>query len=89
MPTDLHSDSPFERLALALDELKLALPAALEGRQQGATKQDLREMEARLVVAIASHHPTEGDLRELQKLLARSRRIAAKLTALDAQTTPK
>ena len=82
-------NSSAERLVALLDELKYAVVRVLEDAHPGATKHDLREMERRLLEAIQANNPTRADLKALDGLLVRSRGIAARLSRLDAQTSPK
>lgn len=68
-----------------LKELKIVVEA-LQAKLTHATKQDLNEMEARLIHAIQAGGVGEADLAGLNALLVRGNDIAARLTALDAQT---
>lgn len=79
------NETELEKLLL---ELKSVL-GAIRSSAHCVTKNDLKETEARLMQEIKANSPNEKDLKALDALLVQSRRIAARLVSLDAQTLPK
>jgi hypothetical protein len=87
--TKLGGRSPSVVLEHLLAELKTVV-SSLQASLEPATKTDLHEMEVRLtheIKSLASLSP--ADQGALEKLLVRSKSIANRLAALDAQTQPK
>jgi hypothetical protein len=84
MSEALHAN-PEDRYSAFLGQLKHLLHEA-EAARQLVTIKDLEQMEKRLLAEIREHSASKGDLAALDALLARSRRLAARLAALDART---
>jgi hypothetical protein len=87
MSNDNKCNSSIDRFVWAMEGLKHALEAAQEVLRQCATKQDLLEMEARLVNEIKASN--QGvDLTGLAALLERTHGMLEKLHSVEAPKTP-